>query len=281
MKHGLYTTYVNQKCRCELCRMANTNHCRHRRRQVAYGLADTHVPIDKAQAHLKALQAEGFSVNRLVELSGVNRGTVCAVLYGNAKRIRQSNFDGIMRVRGDAGERNLKSVPSFPAVRRLQALCAIGFSFNYQANYLGMKIQNIWNILQRDSCHPDTIARIAEMYEALAYTRPAPRSQQDKAGITKALNRAKKFGYAPPMAWDDIDRDVAPIKPERDPDFIDPLKLELRLQGAKVRFTRAESFAATFELADRGFNQLEIADILFITQSAVQKRLARAETVLP
>jgi len=260
--------------------MANTNHCRHRRRQVAYGLADTHVPIAEAQAHLKALQAEGFSVNRLVELSGVNRGTVCAVLYGNAKRIRQSNFDGIMHVRGDAGDRNLKSVPSLPAVRRLQALCAIGFSFNYQANYLGMKIQNIWNILQRDSCHPDTIARIAEMYEALAYTRPAPRSQQDKAGMTKALNRAKKFGYAPPMAWDDIDRDVAPINPERDPDFVDPLKLELRLQGAKVRFTRAESFAATFELAARGFNQLEIADILFITQSAVQKRLTRAETVL-
>jgi hypothetical protein len=181
-----------------------------------------------------------------------------------------------MRVQGDLGKRNLKSVPSFPAVRRLQALCAIGFSFNAQAKYMGMKIQNVWMIVNRDTCHPDTIARVAEMYEALAYTRPAPRSQQDKAGMTKALNRAKKFGYAPPMAWDDIDRDTAPIKVERDPDFVDPLKLELRLQGAKVRFTRAESFAATFELAKRGMTQEQIADILFITQSAVQKRLTRS-----
>lgn len=280
MKHGLYTTYVNQKCRCELCRMANTNHCRNRRRQVAYGRAELYVPIDKAQAHLKALQAEGFSVNRLVELSGVTRSTVCAVLYGNRKRIKQTTFDAIMKVTGEAGNRNLRSVPSFPAVRRLEALCAIGYSFNWQAHFMDMKMQNVWAIMQRDTCHPDTIERVAKMYKILAYTRPVPAGSRGRAAITRAINRAKKFGYAPPMAWDDIDRDVAPIKPERDPDFIDPLKLELRLQGAKVRFTRAESYAATFELAARGFNQLEIADILFITQSAVQKRLTRAETVL-
>ena len=42
--HGLYTTYVNHKCRCKPCIRANTNWCENRRREriqlVAAGLLE-------------------------------------------------------------------------------------------------------------------------------------------------------------------------------------------------------------------------------------------------
>lgn len=275
MQHGLYTTYVNKACRCDLCKKANADFARARRKAIAYGRGELFVPIEPVQQHLLWLQSKGWSVGRLAEASGAGRHNITSALYGSYKTISKLTAGRILAL-DDAPERNLKSIDNRGARRRCEALQAIGFSLNFQAKYMGIKIQNLFQIVNRDTCHPDTIERIAKMYDALAWTRPQPTSQHEKAGMTRALNKAKKFGYTPPAGWDDIDRDDAPVQVRRDPDFVDPLKLEIRLAGGKVRFNQAESFAATHKLAKMGYNQLEIANLLFITQTAVQKRLARS-----
>ena len=275
MQHGLYTTYINKACRCLECKKANADFARARRKVIAYGRGELFVPVEPARQHLLWLQSKGWSVGRLAEASGVGRHNITSALYGQYKTISKLTAGRILAL-DDAPERNLRSLDSRGARRRCEALQAIGFSLNFQANYMGIKIQNLFQIVNRDTCHPETIDRIAKMYDALAWTRPQPINQQEKAGMARAINKAKKFGYTPPAGWDDIDRDEAPVKVARDPDFVDPLKLEIRLNGGKVRFNQAESFAATHELAKMGYNQLEIANLLFITQTAVQKRLARS-----
>lgn len=277
MRHGLYTTYVNDRCRCDACKLANTINARKRRKAIAYGRGEVFVPIGPARDHLKALMAKGWSVGKLTEASGVGRHNITSALYGHYEKISATTLAMILALE-DSGDRNFKSVDNRGVRRRCEALQALGFSLNFQAKYLGVHIQNLFHIVNHDSCARETVERVSKMYDALAWTKPNPKTQQDKAGVTKAINKAKKFGYAPPAAWDDIDTDLEPVKVERDPDFVDPLKLEIRLAGGKVRFNRAESYAATFELAARGMDQVEISNWLFITQSAVNKRLSRATT---
>lgn len=91
------------------------------------------------------------------------------------------------------------TVPALGSLRRIRALVAIGWSMEHQAAYLGVKKQAVQNFAVKS---PDTLIRIAtaakyaELYERLQGT-PGPSA--------RARSVAKARGWAPPLAWDDID----------------------------------------------------------------------------
>lgn len=90
------------------------------------------------------------------------------------------------------------------SIRRIHALIAIGWSMEHQAERLGLKKQVIQNFAVKS---PDTRIRIAtakryaDLYDELHMT-PGPSE--------RARQIARRRGWVPPLAWDDIDNDETP-----------------------------------------------------------------------
>jgi hypothetical protein len=95
--------------------------------------------------------------------------------------------------------------------RRLQALMALGWSMRELDRRAGRGPKWMRNVLAQPTVYSATHERVCELYEELCMTIPVARSRQEQAGITRAKNIARRNGWPPPLAWDDIDNDPAPV----------------------------------------------------------------------
>lgn len=94
--------------------------------------------------------------------------------------------------------------------RRLQALTAIGYSLADLAEMLAMPLEHV-RALSGARAHrisPDTARAVAELYERLCMT-PVGGPDADLA-----RRYARRRGWVPPLAWDDIDDDRGPADVE-------------------------------------------------------------------
>lgn len=84
--------------------------------------------------------------------------------------------------------------------RRIQALQAIGYSRDRIAHELGYSDGGaITYLMKADTMLIVTASRIREVYDRLSMHIP------QGAGATRARTWAKRHGYPPPLAWDNID----------------------------------------------------------------------------
>lgn len=107
----------------------------------------------------------------------------------------QARYD-LMRMHGQAGR-----VPAIGTKRRLRALQAIGWTLTEIANQIGTKRSRVekWCSEERIYVYATTAARVDEVYERLSMGRPVG------PWATRTRNMAARKGYAPPLAWDNID----------------------------------------------------------------------------
>lgn len=98
-----------------------------------------------------------------------------------------------------------KKTSSLGSRRRVRALEALGWSQPVIAKEMGLAGAGSFNSIFRSSTVTSTrAAKITEVYERLSMTIPEGRD----AEVTR--RRARKAGYAPPLAWDDPDLDPKP-----------------------------------------------------------------------
>lgn len=102
-------------------------------------------------------------------------------------------------------------MPARGTIRRLEALQALGWSMATISRLAGHSEYWAYVIRKHERVHESTAFEIARLYEELSMTLPP---ETVYTARTRATAKAK--GYAPPLAWDDIDRDEAPapITPE-------------------------------------------------------------------
>lgn len=92
-------------------------------------------------------------------------------------------------------------IPSIGVQRRVHALQRMGWSLRVIALECGWAVpQDLYYALHSPTCSRRTWLRVARTYERLCMTSP-PRT----SGSVRARNRAERLGYAPPLAWDNID----------------------------------------------------------------------------
>ncbi len=99
-------------------------------------------------------------------------------------------------------ERQLRppKVPALGSQRRIQALQAIGWGRDRIAAELGYTNAGALTYLMRaTTMYKTTADRIADVYDRLSMTVPVG------IGPKRARTWARRHGYAPPLAWDDID----------------------------------------------------------------------------
>jgi len=145
--------------------------------------------------------------------------------------------------------------------RRLQALTALGWCLEWIDAELGQKRTYCQRVLARPAdatIFTDTAARIAEVYDRLSMRLPDESTASRRNVASRARNAARSKGWAPPLAWDDIDNDSRPtIRPTSGvawEDQVDHAVVRRVLDtGTKPRrLTRAEAGEVVHGLLLRG-----------------------------
>ncbi len=118
--------------------------------------------------------------------AGQDACTACkrgVALYENLRQIDHSR--GIRRL-----------IDSLGTTRRIEALMAIGWTSGHIADLIGVTRSGVRRIKYSRTVQIGTARRVEAAYDALS-GRPGP------SEMTRG--RARSLGYAPPLAWDDID----------------------------------------------------------------------------
>lgn len=150
-------------------------------------------------------------------------------------------------------ERRQLKVPSIGAIRRIRALQAIGWDLARIAAAGGWAAKgNVLSILKQDTILASTHDRIDAAYEALSGT-PGP--------SIRSRRRGEREGWAPPLAWDDID------SPTEQPSGV---AASVVVHERSVRAERIRRMAA------RGMNDRQIAAELGLSRwTVIETRRAR------
>lgn len=108
------------------------------------------------------------------------------------------------RIAVDRGQ--VYQVPCDRSRRKVQALMAQGWSAKAVATRIGVTQQAISRIMARDTIRVTTEARIDEAYLALEMRIPP-----DNEWTRRTKNAARKAGWLPPLAYEDIDAGVVAV----------------------------------------------------------------------
>jgi hypothetical protein len=141
--------------------------------------------------------------------------------------------------------------------RRIRALNALGWSSATIARRAGMPDTNMTRLLHRsDTMTAALAARFESIYEELAMTLPTGSAQ----AIAATRNRARRNGWPPPLAWDNID------DPDEQPDT-----------GWRPVHNRpaAELLAEWAHLRGLGVSEHRAAQQLGVSVEAIEKAMER------
>lgn len=155
--------------------------------------------------------------------------------------------------------------------RRLEALCALGWTNTQLAREMGSTVdvlqerrKRLGNRVLRSTAQP-----IYELYDRLSMVRP------EGAYAERARRDAAAKGWAPPLAWDDID-DPAEVPQHlvTGPAVVDEVAV------AELRPTnRAERVAVIAELTGRGMSAREIGRLIGVSDALVLRYRASARVL--
>lgn len=194
--HAVWTT-----CRCDTCR---TDMARHRKRHAA-GLCDCGSSAQATVTIIGWLRA-GYTPAWIATATGIPTRAIDAISadFRRAGKRTIGPKRARMILAADITTGTAGKCPAEPLTRRVQALHRLGWDGATIAATAGISPQMVSYLGNRrvQYAGPAINAGIRAAYAALG-SRPGP-SQI-------AVARAVRNGWASPAAWDDIDRDEAPI----------------------------------------------------------------------
>lgn len=198
-RHGTYTGYKNHHCRCFHCRLADHNYRAHRANNP-----NPKVDAEPARRHYEewARRTGGGRV-AFSNLAGLSPTTVLMFTNGTRATIYRATSDAALSVPLDELPRDCDEVSVVPTRRKAQALAAIGWSFKEQSRMVDRSPEWMGGVIKKRHVKVATHDLVDELYQRLHMT-PNPKP------ATRVRNEAAKKGWAPPLAWNDIDTDDNP-----------------------------------------------------------------------
>lgn len=187
--------------------------------------------------HVKALLMCGMTHQRLSELAGVSRvSTIQPLLYENRATMRANTAAKLLAVpipdSSGPGLGLSRLVRSEGTVRRLRALIAIGYRQDELQGMLRCSAPGL-SLIMNGGRGLVRVGFAVDVDRVFQQCQLVPRSD------VRSINRAKRLGWVPPLAWDEDtidDPDAEPILVERsgDDDWFGTL-MELRELGLSDR----------------------------------------------
>lgn len=198
--HGV----ANFNCDHPDCRTACYRWTKTYKIETSRGIART-VSGDNIRLHVATLEGAGWSRRAIAGASGVSPTAICRIAAGQ-QTVRKHVAAAILAVSPDAlpstPSRGITEpfVPKVGAVRRIQALLALGWPHAELSTRCGMRTATVLRQQGRWVTR-STHDAIAAVYRDLS-AKPGP------SPITR--RRAERLGYLTPIAWHDIDHDLEP-----------------------------------------------------------------------
>ncbi len=180
----------------------------------------------------------------------------CLRAHRAAEKVRQ-----MRRMRGIPAKQ-----PIIGIRRRIQALARLGWSVERIAIAADVDRHTVsrakWETYG-DFINADVAAKIAGAYERLAMTLPEASTWQQRGIITRTRTCAERHDWPPPLAWDDIETDLAPkgMRAKSAPyDDVDPVVVDRILAGAwGMQANLAERSEVCRRWAAQGVSTYEMA----------------------
>lgn len=182
-------------CECMDCPKCYAREwARRRYRAKAYGQWNPHGDLAAVRTHLLELREAGMGIKAIAQAAGVGRSRISEIVAGKAQRVTHRVADALLAVTPD----QRLQLPPHGVARRLQALNALGYPTRLLAAEVGTTQEVICDHLRAERKYvlAPTDRRVRDVYDRLCMT-PGPSEISAKI--------ARRNGYAPPLAWDDID----------------------------------------------------------------------------
>lgn len=264
-RHGKRSGYL-AGCRQQCCIKANATWVKAYRYRASKAGGSTTLDAAPVREHLLKL-SEAMSLSSIHIASGVSRSSVRRIRLGEIKRIHPKTARALLAVKPYAADVGKHYVDARGTRRRLQALHALGYPMDQIERITGFSKTNLSKVIygHRSWVTGDTAEKVRAAYEAACMRLPDSPDRIVRGHITKARERARSLGWAPPLAWDDIDRDPAPHMPRGLPasqgqHLVDHAVVQRVADGEpKPRtLTRAEAAEVVRILRARGLSEYEI-----------------------
>jgi hypothetical protein len=193
-------------------------------------------------------------------------------------RVRRGTAARIARTTVAAADPSIRAqVPARGTVRRLQALHAVGWSTSQLAARLGRNPQILRRTMAGERVTVGTQSAVSALYEQLWDARPDVFGGPARVIAESARAESRRRGWAPPLAWDDIDADREPPSAPPDPRHVDEIAVERALARDGITLgdlNSAEQAIVISALSGRGHSLSDIADALTTTARTVSRRRA-------
>lgn len=156
-----------------------------------------------------------------------------------------------------------RAVPAIGSQRRIWALMCLGWTCGDIANAAGWSHRNrVLRIVNGQKGKPTTwlerrtAEAISRAYETLSMTTP-----ELTAGRSRIKIHAARHGYAPPLAWDDIDNpEERPRRGGYDREM-DDVVVDRLLAGERIKSNPAEKHEAMRRWIAQGRSQKSLAEM--------------------
>ena len=161
------------------------------------------VPVGPMRDHVERLQAAGMSRADIAAASGVPVTTIHGALRKGAL-VHRDTVAAVLAVPVPAVPVSSHvRVSAVGAMRRLQALAAIGWTMTRLSRETGVAAGSLYTVLRTGRCSAPIWRAISDAYDAFWNRPPLPQGRGTARHITTAIERARAAGWAPPLAWDD------------------------------------------------------------------------------
>lgn len=275
-EHATRACYILDGCRCRPCADAAAAYERRRTRMVAYGRSDM-VDAQPVRDHVEALRRAGVGLKRVAMLSGVAHGALSRLVYGEkgrprSRRVRRATASAVLAVQPDGSALSPGAlVDGTGTRRRLQALACLGWTVHRLQEHTGCERQRLDQAMNGGRVRRSTAVAVRDAYERLWNTRPPATTRGERSAAGRAVARARRAGWAPPMAWDDIDDPsvVPAVSGDGAGAGYDWAAVERVLSGERLRLHRADRLEATRRLNARGWVDSRIAAQLGVSARQV------------
>jgi hypothetical protein len=231
--------------------------------------------------------ANGIGRRQIAAVATLSPSTIDSLIYGNprthrppARRIRPDTANRLLAISvTPANKAPGRHTDAGPSIRRLRALAANGWSPTAIAGELSICPARIARILKSANVTVATATAIRILYDRAGDTPPHTCTERHRHAAENAWARARRQGWLPPIAWDNIESDAEPshAAPGRHPNGafdIDEIAIERAMNGDEVKINGSERDEVIRRLTDRGYPVRHIADRLHTTARTVTRRRA-------
>ena len=245
-------------CKCDTCRADIARKAKLRR--------NGHAVVDDRRAEARARLAQwrdaGYSVGVIAHMTGIRVATLAEHVNGTRNWMTHSTAEKILNATAPTDAAGF--IPSTGTWRRLRALTVMGWSMSSLSTRTGVPECTLHAL--RDPAHATTrprfAAAVATVYDELSMT-PGP--------CRYAATRARRKGWLPPLAWDDIDDPSETPGATATDDGLDEVAVLRLMEGSSTTSTLEERTEAVRRLASRGMTDRAIAERIGQTERNVHR----------